>query len=103
MNFNFRGSWYSLPNGAEYSQFACLTLSLDHGAVIQQKSGMMTKNRKRHKIMSLQFLHTVGLGLSGRFSSLLGWEEEDYLRGEKVKITENILFLCVCVCIQYNL
>lgn len=81
MNFNFRGSQYSLPNGAEYSQFTCLTLSLDHGAVIQPKRRMMTKTRKRHKIISLLFLHSIGSGLSGRFSLLLRWRRNIERRG----------------------
>lgn len=56
----------------------------------------MTKTRKRQNIISPVFtLH--------RFRSLreipiaAKVEEEDYLRREKVKIKENILFVCVYI------
>lgn len=96
MDFNFRRSSYSLPNGAEYSQFACLTLSLDHSAVIQPKRRAMTKTRKRHKIISLQFLHSIGLGLSGRFPSLLRWRRKT-LWEERWSRLKKIYYLWVCI------
>lgn len=56
----------------------------------------MTKTRKRHKIISLQFLHSIGSGLSGRFPLLLRWRRKTIWEKKRSRL-KKIYYLCVCI------